>query len=167
MNRAFTGMVNKIGAGISSASSTIAVRPVEAIFDATLRPGDSATGRRPVNIANTGNIGLRYWVFAEYLPIPPTTPAEALEAAQNLQLVIRKSMAQPLIVFSGALAELFDKPPGGRFLAPLGAEELQFTLSLPPMALNTFRQACLKINFLFTAEQDEGTIKLPLKRWYG
>ncbi|MEW5920585.1 MAG: hypothetical protein AB1796_06480 [Bacillota bacterium] len=153
LKQPFTYITKEIIASLSSGIVKITLNPMEPIFkDIFLSPGDVVQGSQAITVMNSGDINLHYWIFADWSPVPPTTPAEAMQAAQKLQVLIIKAGIPPVTVFSGSLLQLYDKPPGGRFLSPLETEKLYFTLSLPVQADNFSLDTRLKVDILFVAE---------------
>ncbi|MDO9534381.1 MAG: hypothetical protein Q7J85_03390 [Bacillota bacterium] len=152
MKRTFSDFNNKAYSKISTAKLEVIVNPVEAIFeDAVLRPGSTVQGRKAITVFNPSEISLRYWIFADWSPVPPTTSLEALMAAQITQVLIIKPVLPPLTIFSGSLQQLNDIPQHGRLLESMESEELNFTLLLSSSILITL-DARLKVDFLFVAE---------------
>lgn len=153
LKRPFTCNTKEITVCLSSGIVKITLNPMEPIFkDVFLLPGDIVQGSQAITVLNSGNISLHYWIFTDWSPVPPTTPAEALQAAQKLQVLIVKAGIPPITVFSGSLLQLHDIPPGGCFLLPLETEKLYFTLSLPVQTDTFSLDARLKVDILFVAE---------------
>lgn len=152
MGRYFTALEKALTIKASSGILQVYVKPAEPIFDhVQLCPGDLVQGSQVITVYNTGNLELYYYIFAAWAPVAPTTPAEAFQAAGKLQAEIIKAGVPPVTIFKAPLLQLYDVPPGGRFLAPAGNEKLYFYLSLP-VPLSSFPlNALLKIDFLFVA----------------
>lgn len=139
---------------VSSGLLQIQVHPVDPIFDrVTLRLGDTIWGNRSITVSNTGNIAFLYWFFTEWMPVPPTTPQQAFKAVNMLKLTINKVDPPFVNIYTGSLINLFDWPPGGRFLPDSFSEKLRFILSLPLNNAISYFHARIKINFLFVSEQ--------------
>lgn len=158
MSRTLTGFNNKTKSRVNSGTLKVVVNPAVPIFQNTvLLPGSVVKGNKKISVSNGGNLALRYWIFADWKAIPPTTPLEALLAARLTQVLIIKPVLPPLVIYRGPLKELFDQPRKGRYLDPLGKETMQFLLLLPKSAAGFPLDAGLKVDFLFVAESVSGS----------
>lgn len=135
----------------------IFITPIKPVFDnIQIHPGDFIWGNQAITVYNAGNLELRYWIFAAWSPVKPTTQEEAFLAASKLQIEIIKAGIPPVTLFKNSLLQLRGKPPEGLFLEPSKTERLYFHLSLPLQKSSCQFSAQLKTDFLFVAESVAG-----------
>ncbi len=154
MHSKFTDFNDSASGKVATGILKIMVNPEDPIFDnISIKTGDTVKGKQNLTVKNTGNIKYRYWIIAEWAPVPPTTMAQALEIINLLHVAINKITAPKVNIYTGSLANLFDKPVKGRLLAPSKEEELEFILSLPAQPMQTKLNPQISVNILFVAEQ--------------
>lgn len=138
----------------STATVGISVSPTGAVLTiSAMKPGDSESGT--VNVSNTGDIDLFYFVSADWKAAGETTARMATILANRLfvSVVASPEAAEPSLLFSGLLKDLLDRPdsPGRELPLTKGNENVEFTFILPEDVSNIAQNIDINTDFVFVA----------------
>lgn len=140
-------------ASASTAIVDITVSPAESIFNITaMKPGDSDSGR--VNVSNTSDIDVFYFVSADWKAAGTTTARMATILANRLLVsVVADPDGANVLLFGGVLKDLLDRPdsPGRELTLATGNEDVEFTFALPADASNIAQNIDITTDFVFVA----------------
>ncbi|RJX29128.1 MAG: hypothetical protein C4554_01380 [Dethiobacter sp.] len=138
----------------STATVGISVSPAGAVLTISeMKPGDSESG--VVNVSNTGDINIYYFVSADWKSAGDTTARMATVLANRLfvSVVASPEAAEPSLLFSGLLKDLLDRPdsPGRELALAQGNENVEFTFILPDDVSNIAQNIDISTDFVFVA----------------
>lgn len=138
----------------STATVSITVSPAASILDiSAMKPGDSASGT--VNVSNTGDVNIFYFVSADWKAFGDTTARMATILANRLfvSVVASPEAPEPALLFSGLLKDLIDRPdsPGRELTLAKGNENVEFTFILPADVSNIAQNIDISTDFVFVA----------------
>lgn len=135
-------------AGTAQVSLTIS--PETAIFSpANLVPGQSV-GSPEIQVSNTGDVDVFYYIFADWSPGGTTTLPEARILADRLQIRIEAS--PDTLLYDGSISGLRNQPSAGRLLVSPQDDVLQFVISLPGTAGSITQDLDLDVDLVFVAQ---------------
>lgn len=135
-------------AGTAEVSLTIS--PETALFSpANLVPGESV-GTPQLQVSNTGDVDVFYYIFADWKPGGTTTPAEARILADRLNIQIEAS--PNTVLYDGSISGLKNQPDTGRLLASSEDDLLQFVVSLPSTVGDLVQNLDLDVDLVFVAQ---------------
>lgn len=134
----------------STAEVSLAISPDTAIFSpANLVPGQSV-GSPEIQVSNTGDVDVFYYIFADWRPGGTTTLPEARILADRLNIHIEAS--PNTVLYDGSISGLRNQPNTGRLLVSPEDDVLQFVVSLPNTAGDLVQNLELDVDLVFVAQ---------------
>lgn len=146
----FTISAVNAGNTANTAEVSLTISPETALFSpANLVPGESV-GSPQLQVSNTGDVDVFYYIFADWSPGGATTPAEARILADRLNISIEAS--PNTVLYDGSISGLRNQPDTGRLLATSEDDVLQFIISLPSTAGDLVQNLDLNVDLVFVAQ---------------
>lgn len=117
---------------VTNAEVTLVLDPTTAIFTESNWVGGS-TATDTINVENTGDVDVNYFVSADWYAPVGETPQNARLLAERLNITVTADpTGTPVQLYDGPLAGLIQQPdPAGRALAAAANEDVEFVLELP------------------------------------
>lgn len=141
---------------VTTAEISITLTPTAAIFTESDWVGDSSA-TETINIKNDNEeIGVHYYVSADWYPANTVTPQDARLLAERLNIVVTADPEDDdELLYDGNLAGLIQQPGTGRSLAGDADEDVEFELSLPTAAATDLIQGiAIEFDLIFVAVSD-------------
>ncbi|NLJ76975.1 MAG: hypothetical protein GX325_06940 [Peptococcaceae bacterium] len=146
----FTISALNAGNEAGTAEVTLSLSPSTALFSpANLVPGESV-GSPQLEVANTGDVDVFYYIFADWGPGGTTTATEARILADRLNIWIQASPTE--ILYDGPISGLMNEPGTGRLLVSPDDDLLDFVVSLPSTIGDIAQNLDLHVDLVFVAQ---------------
>lgn len=107
-------------------------------------------GSPQLAVANTGDVDVFYYIFADWSAGVTSTAAEARILADRLNIWVQASPEE--VLYDGPISGLANEPSDGRLLVSPNDDLLDFVVSLPVTTGDIAQNLDLHVDLVFVAQ---------------